>query len=84
MTLSWQRKFSAQIIIYSVFSEMGKYLPRAALNLKNGEVHKLFLAQAILRLASTPETTATFLLLIGGQEVSKAAAEIRSPGVDHP
>lgn len=34
-TLSGQRKYSAQIIIYSVYSEMGKHLPGAALNLKN-------------------------------------------------
>lgn len=30
-----QRIYSAQVIIYSVYSEMGKHLPGAVLNLKN-------------------------------------------------
>ena len=47
LTLRGKRKYSARIIIYSVFSEMGKHLPGAALNLKKtGEVYKLFLAPA--------------------------------------
>lgn len=33
-TLSGKIKYSAQIIIYSVHSEMGKHLPGAALNPK--------------------------------------------------